>query len=119
MAEMAHAGEDHSKARFVGGGDNFVIAHRATGLDDGGDTGLGSGDQTIREGEEGVRGGDATACHGFSQPGFTGGIFGLAGGDTSRVNAAHLTRSNANCGPVLGIDDGVGFNVLGDCEGEA
>ena len=34
VAEMAHAGEDHRDAVFVGGGDHFVVAHRAARLDD-------------------------------------------------------------------------------------
>jgi hypothetical protein len=33
MPEVAHPGEDHGKARFVGGGDHLVITNRTAGLD--------------------------------------------------------------------------------------
>ena len=34
MPEVAHAGEDHGNAMFVGGGDDFIIAHRTARLND-------------------------------------------------------------------------------------
>ena len=43
MFKMPHAGEYHSQAGLVGGGDDFVVADRATGLDHGGGTGFGGG----------------------------------------------------------------------------
>src|ERR687896_622764 len=33
VPEVAHAGEEHGDAAFVGGGDHLRIAHAATGLD--------------------------------------------------------------------------------------
>src|SRR5690606_4666516 len=36
VPEMPDAGEHHGDAVGVGGGDDFVVAHRAAGLDDGG-----------------------------------------------------------------------------------
>lgn len=56
MPEMPHAGEYHRHARLVGGGDGFSIAHRAAGLDNGGDAGSGRFRDRIGEGEEGIRG---------------------------------------------------------------
>ena len=37
---MADAGEDHCNAAFVGGGDHFVVAHRAARLDHAGGAGI-------------------------------------------------------------------------------
>ena len=56
MPEMPDAGEDHGDAARVGGGDDFVVAHRAARLDHGGGAGVGGGDQAVGEGEEGVGG---------------------------------------------------------------
>jgi hypothetical protein len=33
VLKVAFAGEDHDHVAFIGGGDHFVVAHRATGLD--------------------------------------------------------------------------------------
>ena len=46
-------------------------------------------------------------------------VLGLARGDARRIDPAHLARADADGGAVLGIDDGVGLDVLGDTEGEA
>ena len=40
MPEMAHAGKHHCQPCFVSGGDDFFVAHRSSGLDDGGCSGL-------------------------------------------------------------------------------
>jgi len=40
MPEMPHARKDHGDAMLVGGGDNFLVAHGAARLDDGGSAGL-------------------------------------------------------------------------------
>ena len=61
MPEVAHAGEDHGKALVVGGGDHFLVAHRAARLDDGGGAGFGGRKQPVGEREEGVRGDDRAA----------------------------------------------------------
>ena len=56
VAEVAHAGEDHGDAVFVGGGDDFFVAHRAAGLDDGAYACRSGGVHPVAEGEEGVAG---------------------------------------------------------------
>ena len=38
MPEMPHAGEDHGNIMFVGGSNDFIIAHGTTWLNDGADT---------------------------------------------------------------------------------
>src|SRR5579885_2032139 len=58
---MAHAGEDHSEAEPVGGGDYVGIAHRAAGLNEGGGAGLGGLLDAVRKRKERV-GGDHTAA---------------------------------------------------------
>ena len=54
MPEVAHPGEDHGEAGGVGGGDDFVVAQRAAGLDHGARAGLRDHLQTVGEGKEGV-----------------------------------------------------------------
>ena len=65
VPEMAHAGHDHGQAGFVRGCYDFRIAHGATGLDHRRGTGFGCGQQTVGEGEEGVRGNDGTFGQGY------------------------------------------------------
>ena len=60
MAEVADSGEEHGQAQAVGGGDNFLIALRASGLNDGGGSGFGDFLDAVGEGEEGVGGGDGS-----------------------------------------------------------
>ena len=55
MPEVAHSGEQHGEAGLVGGGDHFVVADRAAGLDHRGRAGFGRREQPVGEGEEGVR----------------------------------------------------------------
>ena len=47
MPEVAVAGEDHRQATLVGRGDDFVVTHAATGLDDAGRAGIGHHIQTV------------------------------------------------------------------------
>ncbi len=42
----------------------------------------------------------------------------LAGGDHGGIDAAHLAGADADRGAVLGVDDGVRLDVLGDPPGE-
>jgi hypothetical protein len=58
VAEVAGAGKDHGQAMFVGGGDDFLVAHRTARLDDRFGTGRGQHVDAIAEREEGVRGDD-------------------------------------------------------------
>ena len=56
VPEVAHPGEQHRQAGLVGGGDHFVVADRAAGLDHRGRAGLDRREQAVGEREEGVRG---------------------------------------------------------------
>ena len=108
MLEVAHAGEEHGHAVFVGGSDGFFVPDGAAGLDDGGDAGSGRGVNAVSEGEEGVAGHDA-ALDGFS---------GFHDADLGGVNAAHLTGADADEFRALGVNDGVTFDVLAALPGE-
>ena len=55
MPEMAHAGEDHGHAAFIGGGDDLFIAHGATWLDQRGGARISGHVQTIGKRQEGFR----------------------------------------------------------------
>ncbi len=108
MAEVADSGEKHGQAEAVGGFDDFGIALRASGLDDGGGSGFGDFFDAVGKGEEGVGGGD----------GALEGELGFHGADFGGVDARHLSGTDAYGLSVAGIDDGVGFDVLADFPGK-
>ena len=111
MPEVAHAGEDHGDAAFVGGGDDFGVADGAAGLDDAGCAGVGQHVQAVAEREEGVAGGCGA---GQAQAG----VLRFDAGDAGRVQAAHLACADADGHAVLAEDDGVAFDVLGHLPGK-
>ena len=57
MPEMPHARYHHGDAVFVCRVEDFLIAHRACGVDDGFDALLGNHVHAVAEGEESVGGG--------------------------------------------------------------
>ena len=67
MPEVAYSGVQHGETGFVGGGDDFVVADRAAGLDDGRGAGFRGGDQSVGEGEVGVGGDDGALGQAFAQ----------------------------------------------------
>src|SRR5947208_14376842 len=86
MLEVALAGEDHGEAVLVGRGDDLVVTHRPSRLDNGGHSGPGRGVEPVAEGKEGIAG----AC---SAP---GAAMSLARGDLHGVDAALLPGANAD-----------------------
>src|ERR1039458_4204404 len=108
MPEVPDAGEDHGYAQLVGGGDYFLIFHRASGLDDGCGSGLGYGLKAVWEREKGVRCGYATLER---EEGFHG-------AEACGVYAAHLAGAYAEGLAGAGIDNGVRFYALADAPGE-
>src|ERR1700733_16250376 len=61
MPEMPFAGRhDHGHSHLVCRGHQLAVTDRATGLDHGGDTGLGQDHEAIGEREEGIAGGGST-----------------------------------------------------------
>ena len=55
MTEMAHAGEGHGDAVFVGGGSDFLVAHAAARLDDRRSPGPGNDIYPVAEWEKSIR----------------------------------------------------------------
>src|SRR6266567_1813393 len=108
MTEVADAGKEHGQAQAVGGGDDFGIALRTAGLNDGGSSGFGDFFNAIGEGEEGVGGGDGA----FQRE------LGLHGADFGGIHAGHLSGADADGLTVAGVDDGVGFYVFTNFPGE-
>src|SRR5690554_4292400 len=108
---MAHAGEDHGNAMLVGGIDHFLVAHGTARLDHCGDTGSGGGIDAVAEREESI-GGHHRTLH------FQVFIGGLDTGNFRAVNTAHLACAHTDGAARPGVDDGVGFHVLGHFPGE-
>ncbi len=97
---MSVAGEDHGHSGGIRSGDDFLIAHGASGLDTGGGSGVDGGLEAIGEGEHGI-GSDDGAFQ--IKPGFLG----FPDRDTRGIDSAHLPGTDAE-GPVrVGINDGV------------
>jgi hypothetical protein len=90
---------------------DFVVALRATGLDDGCDTDLRGGVDAVAEGEKRIgsehRARDLEALIGR-----------LDSGDLRRVDATHLSRADTDGHAVPAIDDGIGLDELGHLPGE-
>ena len=109
MFEMSFAGEDHSDAVFVGGGDDLVIFLRAARLGDCDDSRLCGIIDIVREWKERVGGHNGTlrlfAC-----------VFDC---DETRLNSVHLARADADDFTSFGKHDGVAFCMLGGKPGDA
>ena len=61
MTEMTHTGEDHRQVETVSRSDDFFIADRAAGLNDGRDSMLRCFFYAIRKGKESVRANDSAS----------------------------------------------------------
>src|SRR5688572_12883188 len=107
MPEMAHAGEDHRDAAFVGRGDDFGIAQGSARLDYGADAEFRRGVEAVAERKEGVRG------HHAARDGETG-IGRLHRRDPRRDDTARLTGADADRAPVLREYDRVRLHELAD-----
>ena len=100
MAEVAGAGEGHGHVPFVGGRDDFGVADGAAGLNSGGGSRGGGGDEAVWKREEGI-----TADY----AGFQGEICfaGFPHSDAAGIDTAHLAGADAE-GPVgTDVDDRV------------
>src|SRR5580658_6880369 len=109
VQEVPHAGEDHRHSEAVGSGDYFVVADRASVLDDGERSGFSGFFDAVGEREKGIGCNDASGKRRlrFHHRDFNG------------IDAAHLAGADADSGAVFCEDDGVGFDVLADFPGEA
>src|SRR5215211_7994156 len=108
MQEMAPPGEDHRKAITVRGLHYLIVAYGAAGLYDGLYSGCSQGLHAVGEREEGVARGDGSTCP------FSGFLHGYPRG----VDPAHLARSYADRGPLLGQDYGVALDHAGHAPSE-
>ena len=70
-------------------------------------------------GKEGVRRHHRSLGRRLRETGVVRRVLGLARGDARGIDPAHLAGADADGGEILGIDDGVRFDVLGDAEGKA
>jgi len=111
VTEMTHVREDHRHAMFVGGVDDFLIAHGATGLDHTGDSGSRSGINAIAEREECI------GCHDGSLD-FQTLVLGFDAGDFGGVDAAHLASTDTDGHFVFRVDNGIGLDELADFPAE-
>src|ERR1019366_3955845 len=107
MPEMPVAGENHRNAPLVGGGEHFLIAQAAAGLDHRNRAGVGDDIEPVAKREERVRGDHRAGKR-------QAGVLGLDRGDARRVDAAHLAGADAACAATVREYDGVGFYVLRD-----
>src|SRR5829696_5881390 len=85
MLEMAHACKNHGEIVLVGGGDDFFVAHRTSGLNHRGDSMLRSFVNAVAEREERIGRKHRTGNRQLRSH----------RADLHGVNARHLTRSNA------------------------
>src|SRR5580658_716370 len=84
VPEMPHAGEEHSEPETVGGGDDFRIALRAAGLNDGGSSGAGDFFDAVGEGKKRVGGGDCAVQRELR----------FHSADFGRIDAGHLAGAD-------------------------
>ena len=96
--------------RRVGGGDHFVIADGAPGLNHGDGAGFCGFFDAVGEREKRV-GCDNASCE--RRP------LRLHHGELHGIDTAHLARAHAERRAVSGEDDGVGFNMFANFPGEA
>ena len=92
---------------FIGRGDDFVVAHRAAGLDDGFDAEFCGDIETVAEREECIGGHNCTGD-------FESFVLGLHGCDAARDYATHLACADAERHLVAHVDDRIRLHVLAD-----
>ena len=107
VLERPLAGEDHGQAGIVGGGNDFFVAHRSAGFDDGFDTGFRRSVDAIAEREESIG-----RHHGPVDR--QAGILGFPAPDTGGVNAAHLPGPGAAEAAVTGDGDRITLDMAHD-----
>ena len=111
MAKMACTSDNHGKAMFVGGRNDFLVPHRATGLNHCLGAGFGQDIDAVAEREECIGSNHAAGKRQI-------GIGRLDGSDSGRIDARHLTGADAERHAVAAEHDRVRFDELGDAVGE-
>src|SRR3989442_915538 len=105
MPEMPHARQQHCHLVLVRRCDYIGITHRATRLNGGGGPGFGRSHKSIRKWEESVAADRAALERQASLACFPD-------GNSARIDAAHLPRTDSESAARRGINNGVGFNVF-------
>ena len=111
MSEVPAAGKHHCHIVLVRRVDHLVVPDRTTGLDGRPGTAQGGFNKSVCEREEGVGGYHGTVQRKFRFPA-------LHHGDLGCVDAAHLTRPDAQSATISCVDDRVALDVLHDAPGE-
>src|SRR5258708_5846643 len=107
VPEVANSGKDHGNAALVGGGDHFLVAHAAARLDHRHRAIVGDDIQAVAERKECVGGDDRSRER-------QAGVLRLDRGDSRRVHATHLARTDAQRTLLPAVHDRVGLHELGD-----
>ena len=119
MPKMPRAGKDHGDAVLVGGLDHLFVAHRPAGLDHRGRAGLDGDEEAVGEREEGVGGDHRSLGRGSSRPAACAASAALRAAMRAESTRLICPAPMPTVARILGVDDRIRFDVLGDAEGEA
>src|ERR1700693_2950867 len=111
MPEVAHAGDRHGHAVFVGGCDHLLVAHRAARMNHRGDAEGGGDVDAVAKRKEGI------GCHDCPAH-FELLVRGLERGEARRVDATHLPGTDADRSAAAREHDGVRLDELHHGPGE-
>src|ERR1041385_3775296 len=100
MAEVAGTCESHGQVSFIGGGNDFSVAHGSSGLNDCRSPRLCRSNESIGEGEEGI-----TANN--TSPEIESSFTGFPNGNAAGIHTAHLSGADPKCAIVTGKNDGI------------
>ena len=119
MPEVAHAGEDHGEAGLSSAA---AMTSSSRMEPPGWITAVAPASAAAsRPSANGKKASEATTeplASGSATPAALAASCDFERGDAGAVDAAHLAGADADRGAVLGVDDGVRLDVLGDLEGE-
>ena len=101
---MSRTSQGHYQTQTVATRDHLLIANRASRLYDRSDPMCSRGFNAVGKREEGVRRHHRPACA----------LAGFVTGEHDRVNPTHLTGAYADSRAILGIYDGVAFDMAAD-----
>src|SRR5271166_68765 len=102
MPEMSYPGKNHGQPKPVGRFDYFLVAHGASGLDDGRCAGFRDFLDAVREGKEGIGGGHRAFQWQLR----------FHGAELAGIDAAHLSGPDAYGLAIAGVENGIRLDVL-------
>src|SRR5262245_46396478 len=109
MPEVSQSRKDHSYPVLVSGLNSFSVPERTTGLNNCRNSGLSCRVDSVAKRKKSV------GC----QAGTFGLFTGFFDADSNGIHTAHLPCANPQRLPLTGDNDGIGFDVLDDAEGES